>query len=154
MTRRRFAPDSPLGLVGIAVAVALYAWWATGVPPFTVRAYIAVGVPALLLVVVALATPASVGGKAISVRSLPGEDHEAQRTFPWVVLLVLAVSLEGLGLALGGRSRAVPTLSTVIDHALSHHVVRFVLFLAWLVAGWAPLWRMKQASSAHLDDIH
>jgi hypothetical protein len=63
-------------------------------------------------------------------------------TFPWVVLLLLAVGLEVAGLALGGRSTEVPTLSTVIDHALGWHGVRLALFLGWLAVGWAPVARV------------
>ncbi|MCQ4118126.1 hypothetical protein [Rhodococcus tibetensis] len=61
---------------------------------------------------------------------------------PWLILLVLAVGLEGVGLALGGRSTSVPTLSTVIDYALAWHPVRFVLFCGWLAVGGAPVVRM------------
>ena len=138
MTRRPIAVDSLLGFVGIGLAAAFYAWWATGVPPFTLRAYIAVGLPALILLVAAIIGPVPGRVEAISA-TLPGGEDTPQRVFPWVILLVLAVSLEGLGLALGGRSQAIPTFSTVIDHALSQHVVRFILFCAWLAAGWAPL---------------
>jgi len=145
MTRRPIAVDSLLGFVGICVAAAIYAWWATGVPPFTLRAYIAVGLPALMLLVAALIGPSSGRVEAIPA-TLPSGASRPQRVFPWVILLVLALSLEGLGLALGGRSQAVPTLSTVIDHALSRHVVRFILFCAWLAAGWAPLLRLIHTS--------
>jgi len=145
MTRRPIAVDSLLGFVGIGVAAAIYAWWATGVPPFTLPAYIAVGLPALMLLVAAIIGPAPGRVEAISA-TLPGAASMPQRVFPWVILVVLAVSLEGLGLALGGRSQAVPTLSTVTDHALFRHVVRFILFCAWLAAGWAPLLRLNHTS--------
>jgi hypothetical protein len=56
----------------------------------------------------------------------------------------VAFALEVAGLALGGRSSAVPTLSTVVDHALAWHAVRFVLFLAWLALGWAPVVRQAR----------
>ncbi|MGH9098038.1 MAG: hypothetical protein ACRDWB_11510, partial [Acidimicrobiales bacterium] len=58
--------------------------------------------------------------------------------FPWVVFGALAIGLEGLGLALGGRSSGVPTISTVVDHALAWHGLRFVLFAGWLAMGWVP----------------
>jgi len=144
MTRRPIAVDSLLGLVGIGVVAAIYAWWASGVPPFTPRAYVAVGLPALVLLAAAIIGPTSRRAGAISA-TLPGPPHRP-RVFPWAILLVLAISLEGLGLALGGRSQAVPTLSTVIDHALSRHAVRFALFCAWLAVGWAPLLRVIKTS--------
>ena len=150
MRRRPIAVDSLPGLVGIGVAAVLYAWWATGVPPFTLRAYIAVGLPALMLLVAAIIGPAS---GPVESSSATGAAYRPRRVFPWVILLVLAVSLEGLGLALGGRSQAVPTLSTVTDHALSRHFVRFILFCAWLAVGWAPLWRVKHTSPTDQEGV-
>ena len=145
---------SPLALVGIGAcaATAVYAWWATGVPPFTLRAYIAVGLPALLLILAALIGPASGGVEMISATSHGGA-HRAPKVFPWIILLVLAVALESLGLALGGRSQTVPTLSTVIDHALSRHFVRLILFCLWLAAGWAPLVRMIRMAPTEQEDV-
>ena len=43
--------------------------------------------------------------------------------------------LEAVGLALGGRSADVPTLSTVVDHALGWHLTRLLLFVGWLLIG-------------------
>jgi hypothetical protein len=47
---------------------------------------------------------------------------------PWLLVALAAAGLEGLGLALGGRSKTVPTLSTMIDHALAWHALRLILF--------------------------
>ncbi len=152
MTRPRIAVDSLLGFVGIGLPAALYSWWATGVPPFTLRAYIAVGFPALMLLVAAIIGPASGRVEAISATSY-GEAYRAPRVFPWVVLLALAISLETLGLVLGGRSQAVPTLSTVVDHALSRHVVRFMLFCVWLALGWAPLLSVSHTSPTDQNGV-
>jgi len=152
MTRRPIAVDSLLGFVGIGVAAAFYAWWATGVPSFSLRAYIAVGLPTLMLLVATIIGPASGRVEATSA-TFHGGSYRPPRVFPWVILLALAVTLEGLGLALGGRSQAVPTLSTVIDHSLSRHVVRFILFCAWLAAGWAPLLRVIHTSSTDLNGV-
>jgi hypothetical protein len=124
------------GPAGIAVVagVSAYAWWATAVAPFTAGAYLAVALP--------------VAGLAIAALVLPGPPRlrrPAERPWygalPWVGLLAVAVALESAGLVLGGRSTGVPTLSTVVDHALAWHAVRFVLFLAWLALGWAPVAR-------------
>lgn len=147
----------------MAAAAAVYGWWATGVPPFTVRAYLAVGVPAGLLLAVGIMDSLSGSrgapcptreptrdptrghahgpdqGPAPEPGPAPGRDRlQLRRTFPWVVLVLVAVGLEATGLALGGRSEAVPTLSTVVDHALAWHVVRFVLFCGWIAVGWSP----------------
>ncbi len=137
-------PASPVRLIGppagIAV-VAAYAWWATGVAPFTGAAYAAVGIP---VAVVAVGT--SLGPRrndAVSpTRSPPtGTFHAA---LPWAVLGGMALVLELVALALGGRSHTVPTLSTVVDHALSRHPVRFLLFSAWLALAGVPLVRRRR----------
>jgi hypothetical protein len=130
------------GVVGAAGVVA-YAWWATGLQPFTTSAYVAVGLPVAGLAVVAVVgRPGSrfAGGAAVDARGVGR--LQLRSTFPWVVLLLLAVGLEVAGLALGGRSAEVPTLSTVIDHALGWHGVRLALFLGWLAVGWAPVARV------------
>ena len=124
----------------LAAAVIGYAWWATGVPPFTVRAYVAVGAPTILLLVIGV-LDSVIGAGGMAPSAPQQEPLHLRRSLPWVFLLLLAVGLEGAGLALGGHSGAVPTLSTVIDHALAGHAVRFMLFCGWLGAGWAPFLR-------------
>jgi len=130
------------GVVGAAGVVA-YAWWATGLQPFTTPAYVAVGLPVAGLAVVAVVgRPGSrfAAGAAVDARGVGR--LQLRSTFPWVVLLLLAVGLEVAGLALGGRSAEVPTLSTVIDRALGWHGARLALFLGWLAVGWAPVARV------------
>ncbi|MGO8869830.1 MAG: hypothetical protein ACLQPH_00245 [Acidimicrobiales bacterium] len=122
---------------GGAVVLA-YAWWATGVPPFTNGAYAAVGIPVLalaLLVVVGRPGDHPPGSRSAAPTGRVGG------SLPWLALALVALSLEAAGLALGGRSTAVPTLSTVVDHALAWHAVRFALFCGWLAAGFGPLVR-------------
>jgi hypothetical protein len=51
------------------------------------------------------------------------------------------IGIEAAGLALGGKSAQVPTISTVVDHAIAWHFVRFVLFAGWLAVCVAPLAR-------------
>ena len=110
-----------------------YAWWATRRHPFTAVAYGAVALP------VAIAVAVSVGVPADRHRG-PAEHVVATRpqraTLPWILFLVFALALEGLGLALGGRSVVVPTLSTTVDHAMRWHWARFALFGVWLAVGW------------------
>ncbi len=129
-------PTPVLPIVAGAVAAALAGWWVTGLRPFTITAYVAVGLSVAPLVVVAVAVRTRRLGHSIETPRdatiTPGS------VFPWVVLGALGIGLEGLGLALGGRSAGVPTLSTVIDHALVWHGLRFVLFCGWLAAGWVP----------------
>ncbi len=111
----------------------VYAWWATGRHPFTAIAYIAVALPVAIAIAVSVAVPA----RRHRVRA---EHVVAARppraTLPWILFLIFALALEGLGLALGGRSVVVPTLSTTVDHALRWHGSRFVLFGVWLAVGW------------------
>ncbi len=136
----------------MAAAAALYSWWATGVSPFTVAAYVAVGIPAVLLLAVGVADSLTgPRGQHDPDRGLDGGlgagppvtrgALQLRRTFPWLLLVLAAIVLEATGLALGGRSETVPTLSTVVDHALAWHVVRFVLFCGWIAVGWSPLMR-------------
>jgi hypothetical protein len=122
-----------VGIVALAGA-AVYAWWAAGLAPFTTSAYVAVALPVAGLVVAAVLVPTG-------PRSPRSAGRPWYRSLPWAAFLVVAVGLEAAGLALGGRSRTVPTLSTVVDHALAWQGVRFILFAAWLALGWAPVVR-------------
>jgi hypothetical protein len=136
-------PTSPVRLIGppsAVAAVAAYAWWATGVAPFTGAAYAAVGIP-----VAAVAVGASLGTRRNgTVSPTPSPPTGAFRAaLPWAVLGGMALVLELVALALGGRSHAVPTFSTVVDHALSRHPVRFLLFSAWLALAGVPLVRRR-----------
>jgi hypothetical protein len=116
----------------VLVAVG-YAWWATGREPFSAIAYGAVALPVAIAVAASVTMPARRRRDAAE-RTVAGRSQVA--TLPWVLFLVCGLALEGLGLALGGRSAAVPTLSTVVDHALRWHWSRFVLFVLWLWVGW------------------
>ena len=122
-----------MGIAAVA-GVAAYSWWATGLPPFTTTAYVAVVLPVAALAVAAVLVPTR-------PRSFRSAGRPRYAALPWVGLLVVAIALEAAGLALGGRSRTVPTLSTVVDHALAWQGVRFVLFVAWLALGWTPVVR-------------
>jgi hypothetical protein len=106
---------------GLAVIAVGYAYLATAPRPFTDPAYLAVAVPVVLL-----------GIPAVLRRGPRRPRVHVARAWPWFALVALAVALESVGLALGGRSPSVPTLSTVVDHALAGHIVRAVLFCGWL----------------------
>jgi hypothetical protein len=119
-----------------AAAVGVYAWWASGLAPFTVWSYVAIAVPVAGLAAAALILPRRTRS------TTPGSKRRPRgAAVPWIFLAAVAVCLECAALALGGRSSTVPTLSTVVDHALTRHGVRFVLFLVWLAVGWAPVLR-------------
>jgi len=136
---RRNRPIPVLPMVAGAAAVALAGWWVTGLRPFTITAYVAVGLSvAPLVVVAAVVRPRGLGH---SVEKPGYATFTLHSVLPWVVLGALGIGLEGLGLALGGRSAGVPTLSTVVDHALAWHGLRFVLFCGWLAMGWVSALR-------------
>jgi hypothetical protein len=120
-------------IVGVVI-VAAYAWLATGAHPFTPWAYVAVSIP----VVVTLSFYVMRGGFLE-----PGATNYYRRrslgisrtATPWWALFLAALALEIAGLALGGRSKVVPTLSTTVDHLLVAHWGRWLLFLWWLWIG-------------------
>jgi hypothetical protein len=122
-------------------ALAAYAWWATGVPPFTGSAYVAVGLP-VAAVAVAAALDRRREGVPVPTRSSGAAGFRA--ALPWALVGAVAFVLELVALCLGGRSHDVPTLSTVVDHAQRRHAVRFVLFCGWLAVAGVPLLRRRR----------
>jgi hypothetical protein len=134
-------------LVGV-----VYAWWATGVSPFTTLAYVLIAIPSVLVVL----TYVSLGALSPRQGSVTHYYRERARGItlrhvaPWLVVLLMAIALEVLGLALGGRSRNVPTLSTTMDHLLIWHWGRCVLYLVWLFVGATPvvqLWQHRRSKA-------
>lgn len=115
-----------------ALTVFLYATWLSGVRSFSTPAWVGIAVPGVLLLAVALPPMAR-----------PRWDHDRRTKFrhslPLLLLLVVAIVLETVGLALGGRSSAVPTLSTVVDHALAWRATRALLVVLWLAVGFGPV---------------
>jgi hypothetical protein len=124
--------------------LALYAWWASGVAPFTTLAYVLIAIPSLLMVVSYGALGALSPRRADIARYYRRRSGDASfaTTSPWLAILVVAVVLEAVGLALGGRSRDVATLSTAVDHLLVAHWGRGLLYLAWLAIGARPIYRL------------
>jgi hypothetical protein len=120
-----------LRLLVVAGGVLAYGYWATAQAPFRTSAYLAVGLPVALVGLAVLIAPEPLARKRnsalVSLRS----------AWPWLAIAGLMAGLEIVGLALGGRSTTVPTLSTVVDHALAWHLVRLLLFGAWLSIGWS-----------------
>ena len=129
-----------LGTVLVVVAAA-FAWWSTGLRPFTITVYVAIAIPVAALVLVGLARRRGARADVSRRPPVPTRHFGVGTTFPWITLLALVVGLESAGLALGGRSRGVPTLSTVVDHALAWHGIRFLMFMAWIAVGWVPTMR-------------
>jgi hypothetical protein len=115
----------------VTAGVVAYGYWATGRTPFGAAAYVAVGIP------IVLAAAAVLLGRGWSTPRCPPVLVTVRSAWPWLLIAGLMVGLEIVGLALGGRSATVPTLSTVVDHALAWHLVRLVLFAGWLLIGWS-----------------
>jgi hypothetical protein len=127
-----------------AVGALCYAWFATGVRSFTPSAYVFVAVPSLgaLLLYGVLGGFSPIRTEVTNYYRVRASLVSWQRAAPWLVAAVLALALESAGLALGGRSVDVPTLSTTVDHLVVDHGGRFVLFVLWLAVGANPLRRL------------
>jgi hypothetical protein len=128
------------------VLAGAYGWWLGGLRPFTTTAYLAIGLPTAL-VAAALVVPRNRDDTARA-----GSDHGSptptgRELLPMATVILLGLGLEIAGLALGGRSSLVPTLSTVLDHALRWHLVRFLLILAWLALGVVLALRSRRPAS-------
>jgi hypothetical protein len=133
-------------VVAIVLVAVVYAWWTSGVTPFTTMAYVLIAIPS----VIALAAYIMLGALSPwrkDVTRFYRENSEGVRLaamVPWLVVLVLALALEVVALALGGRSRDVPSLSTTVDHLLVWHWGRCLLYLGWLCLGAVPIFRLWQ----------
>lgn len=120
-----------LRLFLVTAAVLAYGYWATGQAPFRATAYLSVGIPVALAAVAVLVAPGRAAPRpGVALASL-------RSAWPWLTIAGMMVALEIVGLALGGRSTTVPTLSTMVDHALAWHLARLFLFTVWLLIGWS-----------------
>ncbi len=133
----RTAARSATAVTGLVLAV--YGWWVSGLAAFTVEATVAVAVPVAVLAALAVAAPTRPRGTG------PASTAPAIGTaalVPWFVLVTVAVVLEAVGLAVGGRSPGFPTLSTVVDHALTTRWSTFALCCIWLGTGAVGAFRL------------
>lgn len=127
-----------------------YAWWLTALAPFTWLSYTLIAAPVLA----AIGLYTALGVYSPRRRDIAAYYRSRTRNAslssvtPWLVLLLGVVILETIALALGGRSKDVPTLSTAVDHLLVTHEGRALLFVAWLLVGVVPLWRLRQRRSS------
>lgn len=126
------------------VGTLTYAWFATGVRSFTPSAYVFVAVPSLgaLLLYGVLGGFSPSRTDVTNYYRVRASSVSWQRAAPWLVVAALALALETIGLALGGRNVDVPTLSTTVDHLVVDHAGRYVLFVLWLAVGTNPLRRL------------
>jgi len=128
------------------VLVVAYAWLATDVEPFHVLSYVVIALPVLVVAGLYGFVGTFADGRSGVAHYDRGRSLRVplSRSKPWIAVLAGAVVLEAVGLILGGHSSRVPTLSTMVDHLLTTHGLRCVLFLLWLVVGVAPLRRLSQ----------
>ena len=130
----------------LALVAAVFAWWASGVTPFTTLAYVLVAVATVCVVVNygALGAFAPERPEISRYYRVRAEDRSFRRWAPWMGVVLLALTLEIVGLSLGGRSATVPTVSTMLDHLLLYHWSRAVLYFLWLSVGIWPIVRLSQ----------
>jgi hypothetical protein len=134
-----------LACIGAAALIAAFAWFATGVEPFHVMSYLVVGIPVLVVAgLYVLDGTFSDRRSAVSPHYRRSLGVPFSRSAPWLFVLLGAVILEAVGLILGGRSSRLPTLSTIVDHLLTTHGLRWALFLLWLAIGAAPLGHIRR----------
>lgn len=131
-------------LTFLALLVVLYSGFASGEKPFTALAYVLVAIPSLV-VLITFATPGGLTPRREDIHAYYFERSDRAtltNVLPWSSLLTLAVALEVVGLALGGRNKTVPTLSTAVDHLLVTREGRWLLYVTWLSVGIAPVLRL------------
>ena len=126
------APSRRAIELAVAGCVCLsYAGWAAGTRSFSTEAEVAVAIPIALAAVAALVPDRS---------EPPAPPLRLGLASPAVGVIAGIVALEVAALVLGGRSSAVPSLSTVLDQTFRWHTGgRFLLFSGWLLVAVLPL---------------
>ncbi len=114
-------------LVGIAVIV--YAWFSTGLRPFTVPIDVAVGIPVLIVLGV------SWRGSRLGALSPPEPRPARSGLVVWASLTGALAAWE-LAAYVASPRHAHPTLSSISDDITSGHPARAVVFAVWVVLGW------------------
>ena len=121
MPTKSSARSSALVLVALA-----YAWWATGLRPFSLLATVAVVGAGVIAMVVG----------ARYLRPRVRVPVRARAVLPWVVLFGVLAVVQLLAYVDSPRPEH-PTLSYLTNVALETHVARTVAFVAWLAgAAW------------------
>lgn len=106
-----------------AAGVLAYAWWATGLRPFSAEATLAV---------------VGAGLAAMTTGQARRPQHDSRRAIAgvrgWLVLLVALAGWQLLAYVQEPRSEH-PTLSSLTNAALDTHTARAIAFAVWLIAG-------------------
>ena len=117
--------------VVVVVAVALgYSWVASGLRAFTHPEAVAVSIPLIIAGVVLLRSR-----RRLDAEAAAGDTRTRRGTWVWVTLFVALLAWELISFRLSPRVDH-PTLSSIADAAMSTHPGRFVVFAAWLAAGY------------------
>jgi hypothetical protein len=130
MTSQRVRAGNRWQLAAIWVAVAGYSWLTTQLRPFTVPVYIAVGVPALVLL--GLWVYRSRSGRALADR----EARPPTSSLAIWAALIGALAAWELAAYVSSPRHAHPTLSSIFDYITGSHPTRAVVFGIWIFLGW------------------
>ena len=107
----------------VAIAVGAYAWWATGLRPFTT--------PSLLAVVLAGVVTIAAGRRWRRPTVVTPDEG---RLAGWAVL-ALTLAVWELAAFLQHPRADHPTLSSLADALLDTHAARAAAFVVWVAAG-------------------
>lgn len=127
-------------LVVSVVAAAAYSVWASGTPPFTIGADVAVAVPSALFaatLVVQRRWPSARPWRRIDPgRPATATATDARSAAPWIVLAATLLGVELASYFHGGARSAYPTLSSGMDALFRWRAAKAVGWDAWLSTGW------------------
>lgn len=115
---------SRLALLGATVPVVAYAWWSTGLRPFSWPALVAVeaaGIGAMAL-----------GARRRGTSPPPSWSLSDLRIVAWGALLAGLIGWELAAYVQAPRAEH-PTLSSIANAALQSHQARAAAFVVWLV---------------------
>jgi hypothetical protein len=121
-------PRQPIRLALAACVTVAYGWWATGLPPFSTSATVAVVGPGAVVALVA------VGRRPVPRTATARPDTRSGLI--WGGLVAALVGWQLAAWAQGPRSQH-PTLSSLVNDALEPRPMRAIAFALWLAgAAW------------------
>ncbi|HYB87114.1 MAG TPA: hypothetical protein VEC76_09705 [Streptosporangiaceae bacterium] len=112
----------------IAIVLAVYAWVAGSVPPFSTAALVMVLIPGVVLAVIAYGWPPE---------RIPAPDKlDITGMFWWVIAVAALFEWE----ASAYKDNSLPwhpSLTDLINPLLGPHIVKSAAILLWILVGWA-----------------
>ncbi len=128
------------GLVAAIVLAAAYSGWASGAPPFTTCADIAVSVPAALFAATLVLQrwwPTARPWRRIDPgRPATATPTDARSAAPWIVVAAVLLAVELASYFHSGARSAYPTISSGLDALFHCRAAKALGWDAWLSAGW------------------